>query len=104
MVTQSTRLFSFSYLIQLVMWPTLKVLKHVSHHLHSSQEFTNETGKTLCDLFDVVYGSSMFSSPLFALANIVTTIYQTLVQITGNVAHTCWQLVHHLHVAMAKLV
>jgi len=28
----------------LLMWPPLKVLKCVNHHLHSSQKITNETG------------------------------------------------------------
>jgi len=51
MATQNTCLFSYSYLIQLLMWPTLKVLKHVNCHLHSSKKFTNETGKTLRDHF-----------------------------------------------------
>jgi len=48
---RSTRLFSYNYLIQLLMQQTLKVLKHVNHHLYSSQKFTNETRKTLCDNF-----------------------------------------------------
>jgi len=51
MVTWSTCLFSYSYLIQLLMQPTLKVLKHVNCHLHSSQKITNETGKTLHNHF-----------------------------------------------------
>jgi len=40
-----------TYLIHLLMRSTLKVLKCVNHHLHSSQKITNETGKTLCDYF-----------------------------------------------------
>jgi len=51
MATWSTRLFSYSYLIQLLMQWTLKVLKHVNCHLHSLLKFTNETRKTLCNHF-----------------------------------------------------
>jgi len=51
MATRNTRLFSYSYLIELLMRPTLKVLKCVNCHLHSSQKITNEPGKTLHDHF-----------------------------------------------------
>jgi len=51
MATRSTHPFSYSYLIQLLMWPTLKVLKCVNRQLCSSQKFTNETGKSLRDGF-----------------------------------------------------
>jgi len=51
MATPITRPFNYSYLIQLLMWPTLKVLKHVNCNLRSSQKFSNETGKTLRDHF-----------------------------------------------------
>jgi len=51
METWSTCPFSYSYLIQLPMWPTLKELKCVNHHLLSLQKFTDETRKTLCDHF-----------------------------------------------------
>jgi len=43
--------FSYSHLIQLLMRPTLKVLKRVNCHLHSLQKITNETRKTLHDHF-----------------------------------------------------
>jgi len=50
MATQNTHPFSYySYSIQLLMWPTLKVLKCVNRH--SSQKFTNKTTKTLHDHF-----------------------------------------------------
>jgi len=51
------------------MQPTLKVLKHVNRHLHSSQKFINETGKTLCDHFDAVYGSLTLSYLLSTLGS-----------------------------------
>jgi len=69
MAIHSTRPFSYRYPIQLLMRPTLKVLKHFNRHPHSSQKFTNETGKTLCDHFDAVYGSLTLSSSLLTLDN-----------------------------------
>jgi len=51
MATRITRPFSYRYSVQLLMQPTLKVLKCIYHHLNSSQKFTNETGKTLRDHF-----------------------------------------------------
>jgi len=58
---------SYSYSIQLLMRPTLKVLKYVNCHLCSSQKFTNETWKTLYDHFDAVYASLTLSSLLSTL-------------------------------------
>jgi len=40
-----------SYLILLLMQPTLKVLKHVNCHPRSSEKIINETGKTLHNHF-----------------------------------------------------
>jgi len=68
MVTLSTCSFSYSYSLQLLMRPTLKMLKCVNCHLCSSKKFTNETGKTFyVIIFYAVYLSLTLSSPLSTL-------------------------------------
>jgi len=67
MVTQSTCPFSYSYLIQLLMQPTLKVLNVliVTYIIHKNLLMKLE--RLYVIIFDAVYGSSALSSLLSAL-------------------------------------
>ena len=47
----------------------MQVLKTFNHHFNHKCEFTIINGKTLHDHFDIPYGSSILSSPLFTLGN-----------------------------------
>jgi len=70
MATQSTHPFSYRYLIQLLMQPTLKVLKCFNCHLHSSQNLLMKPERLYAIIFDAVYGSLTLSYLLFTLDTI----------------------------------
>jgi len=68
MATHSTHPFSYSYLIQLLMQPTLKVLKVLIITYIVHKKLLTKLERLYTIIFDAVYASSTLSSLLFTLS------------------------------------